>query len=365
MSRKIKVGLIFGGRSAEHEVSIQSAKNVYEALDKKKYDPILIGIDRTGAWHIQESKIFSLKAYSEEVKSTATSKLSVIPGAQRNEIITTEKNSLSESIDVAIPILHGTYGEDGTIQGMLKLLNIPFVGAGVLSSAVGMDKEVMKKLLKAEGLPICKYMTITESEKNDITFEMVEEVLGSPFFVKPANMGSSVGVSKVKNQKQFSKALEDSFAYDTKVLIEEYVPCDEIEVSVLGNDAPLTSVPGRIIPSHEYYSYEAKYIDENGAKLEIPAKISEDESAKVQDLAVRTYKALYCEGMGRVDFFMHKETREIFVNEINTIPGFTKISMYPQLWKASGMSYTELIDRLIELAIERHDKELKLKTSRS
>lgn len=365
MSKKIKVGIIFGGRSAEHEVSIQSAKNVYDALDKNKYEPVLIGIDRTGTWHLQQPSVFSLQAYNEEVKNSSSTELSVIPGAQKSQLISSKKHPFSGGIDVAVPILHGTYGEDGTIQGMLKLLDIPFVGAGVLGSAIGMDKEVMKKLLKAEGLPICKYMTVMDSEKKDITFEMVEEVLGSPFFVKPANMGSSVGVSKVKNQKQFSEALKVSFTYDSKVLIEEYVPCDEIEVSVLGNDAPLTSVPGRIIPSHEFYSYEAKYIDENGAKLEIPANISETESAKVQDLAVRAYKALYCEGMARVDFFMHKETREIFVNEINTIPGFTKISMYPQLWKASGMSYSELIDRLIELALERHNRERQLKTTRS
>ncbi len=366
MNKKVRVGIIFGGRSAEHEVSIQSAKNVYDALNKDTYEPVLIGIDRNGKWHLQDPKIFSLKAYSNEIKKEVSSnnRLSITPGASGSHIISTNKNPLDGGLDVIFPVLHGTYGEDGTIQGMLKLLNIPFVGAGVLGSAVGMDKEVMKKLLLVADLPIAKYMIVTEEEKNMITFEMVSEVLGSPVFIKPANMGSSVGVSKVKNKKEFEKALDVALSYDRKVLIEEYILCDEVECSVLGNDAPIASVPGRIIPTHDFYSYEAKYIDENGAKLEIPADLPEETVAKVQDLAVNAFKALYCEGMARVDFFMHKETGELYVNEINTIPGFTKISMYPQLWEASGMSYTKLVDRLIQLAMERYEKEQELKTTR-
>ena len=366
MSKKIRVGIIFGGRSAEHEVSIQSAKNIYTALDKEKYEPVLIGIDRAGSWHLQESKIFSIKAYNDEIKKTSSSNsgLSITPGADDSNLISLQKNPLSGGLDVAFPILHGTYGEDGTMQGMLKLLNIPFVGAGVLSSAVGMDKEVMKKLLVSSGLPIAKYMVVKEEEKSVIDFEMVSEVLSSPVFIKPANMGSSVGVSKVKNQKEFEIAMKTAFSYDNKVLIEEYIPCEEIECSVLGNDAPIASVPGRVIPKHEFYSYEAKYMDENGAKLEIPADLPDETIVNVQDLAVKAFKALYCEGMARVDFFMHTETKELYINEINTLPGFTKISMYPKLWEASGMSYTELIDRLIKLAIGRFEKEQKLKTTR-
>lgn len=365
MAHKIRVGIMFGGRSAEHEVSIQSAKNVYQALDKNKYDPVLIGIDRTGKWYIQESSIFSLKAYSEEIKKlkSKNTELSITPGADESHLIVSDVQSLG-NLDVIVPILHGTYGEDGTMQGMLKLMNIPFVGASVLGSAVGMDKDVMKKLLIAESLPVVKHMTIKDSEKVTISYEMVAEVLGDTLFVKPANMGSSVGVYKVTNQKQFEKALDGAFEYDRKILIEEYIPCEEVECSVLGNDFPIASVPGRIIPNHEFYSYEAKYIDENGAKLEIPANLPEELVSKIQELAVQAFKALYCEGMARVDFFMHKQTQELYVNEINTIPGFTKISMYPQLWEATGMTYTELVDRLIQLAIERYEKEKRLKTTR-
>lgn len=358
MVKKTRVGIIFGGRSAEHEVSIQSAKNIYTALDKEKYEPVLIGIDREGVWHLQDEKIFAVKAYTNEItaKSSSATLVSITPGSSR-------KNSLG-GLDVAFPIIHGTYGEDGAIQGLLKLLNIPFVGAGILGSAVGMDKEVMKKLLLAAGLPVVKHMVVHAAEQDTMNFEMVAEVLNSPVFIKPANMGSSVGVSKVTNQKEFLTAMKTAFAYDNKVLIEEFIPCDEIECSVLGNDAPIASVPGSIIPNHEFYSYEAKYRDENGAKMEIPANLSDEEIAKIQDLAVLACKTLYCEGMARVDFFMHKETKELYVNEINTLPGFTKISMYPKLWEASGMSYTELVDRLIQLSLERFGKEQNLKITR-
>jgi D-alanine-D-alanine ligase len=364
MNKKIRVGILFGGKSAEHEVSIQSAKNVFNALDTAKYDPILIGIDRAGKWHIQDSNIFSLKAYTQEVRAlnVKNSEISITPGTQASTSSVTKHNELG-NIDVIFPILHGTYGEDGTVQGMLKLMNIPFVGASVLGSAIGLDKDVMKKLLRAEGLPIAKHMVVLDSEKDTITYDMVAEVLGEVLFVKPANMGSSVGVSKVKNQKQFDEALNAAFLYDRKILIEEYIPCEEVECSVLGNDSPIASLPGRIIPKHEFYSYDAKYKDENGAKLEIPADLPEAIVIQVQELSVRAFKALYCEGMARIDFFMHTETKELYVNEINTIPGFTKISMYPQLWEATGMPYTELVDRLIQLAIERFDKEQKLKVS--
>ncbi len=365
MAKKIRVGILFGGKSAEHEVSIQSAKNVYTALDKEKYEPVLIGIDRQGAWYIQESSIFSLKAYTDEVKKIPhkKSELSLTPGSTESHLIASGVQSLG-NLDVIFPVLHGTYGEDGSMQGLLKVMGIPYVGASVLGSAVGMDKDVMKKLLKVEGLPIVKHMVIHDSEKSAITYEMVAEVLGDVFFIKPANMGSSVGVSKIKNIKEFDNALSFAFQFDRKVLIEEYIPCEEIECSVLGNDVPVASLPGRIISKHEFYSYEAKYIDENGAKLEIPANLPEQLIKTIQELSVHAFKALYCEGMARVDFFLDKNTNELYVNEINTIPGFTKISMYPQLWEATGMSYSELIDRLIELAIERFEKEKMLRTTR-
>lgn len=264
------------------------------------------------------------------------------------------------SIDVVFPILHGPFGEDGTIQGLLKLANVPFVGASVLGSAVGMDKDVMKRLLREAEIPIGKFLTF--KEKDIPTYEEAVKNLGLPLFVKPANMGSSVGVSKVREKKDFDKAVWEAFKYDRKILIEEGIKGREIECSVLGNDNPIASIPGEVIPNHDFYSYEAKYIDKDGATLEIPAKLSNEIIKKIQILTVKTFKTLSCEGLGRIDFFL-KENGDILVNEINTIPGFTSISMYPKLWEASGISYTELIDRLIQLALERFKKEKKLKTS--
>jgi D-alanine-D-alanine ligase len=326
MQKKIRVGLIFGGKSAEHEVSLRSAKNVVEALDKTKYEPVLIKIDKSGRWPEN-----------------------FLPG-----------NLFENSnIDVAFPILHGPFGEDGTMQGLLKLANIPFVGAGVLGSAIGMDKDVMKRLLRDAGISVAKFLTFRRQDTldyNDITSE-----LGLPLFVKPANMGSSVGVSKVHNEAEFNDAVKEAFKYDNKILIEENILGREIECSVLGNESPIVSVPGEIIPRHEFYSYEAKYIDENGAGLEIPAKLSDEETDKIKSIALKTFKVLECEGFGRVDCFLTKEGK-VYVNEINTIPGFTSISMYPKLWEASGIFYSELIDKLIQLAIDRFQKEQKLVT---
>jgi D-alanine-D-alanine ligase len=264
-------------------------------------------------------------------------------------------------LDVVFPILHGPYGEDGTVQGLLKLAGLPFVGAGVLASAVGMDKDVMKRLLRDAGLPICKFRAIKSHEKipgfNEVTSE-----LGCPVFIKPANMGSSVGVSKVNDEKEYLTAVLQAFCFDAKILLEEFVPGRELECSVLGNEEPAASVVGEIKSTHEFYSYDAKYIDESGAVLEIPAKISEEISSRVRELAIKTFQAVECEGLGRVDFFL-KENNEIIVNEINTMPGFTTTSMYPKLWEASGISYSQLIDRLIELALKRFEKEKKLQTS--
>lgn len=318
MKKKIRVAILFGGKSAEHEVSIQSARNVMAAIDKKKYSVIPIKIDKSEKWNFR-----------------------------------------FPNIDVVFPVLHGPYGEDGTVQGLLKLTNVPFVGAGVLGSALGMDKDVMKRLLNHAGIPTARFITLTDQE--DINFEQARKKFGLPLFVKPVNLGSSVGINKVRNKKEFRKAVAEAFQFDRKVMIEEYIKGREIECSVLGNENPMASLPGEIIPKHEFYSYEAKYIDPEGAELKAPADLPKPIIKKVQDMAIRTFQALCCEGMARVDFFL-KPNGALVVNEINTIPGFTAISMYPKLWQASGISYSELVDRLIQLALERHKKENKLKT---
>jgi len=263
-------------------------------------------------------------------------------------------------VDVIFPVLHGPFGEDGSMQGLLKLSGVPFVGAGVLGSAVGMDKDVMKRLLRDAGIKIGKFITLKNNEKVD--FNKIKKELGLPIFIKPANMGSSVGVSKVRNENEFKKAVKKAFTFDVKIIIEEFINGREIECSVLGNDKPMASIPGEVIASHEFYSYNAKYIDENGATVQIPAKLEKNIQKKIQELAIKTFQVLNCEGLGRVDFFL-KKNGEIFVNEINTLPGFTNISMYQKLWAASGIPQNKLLDRLIDLAIERFNKEQKLKTT--
>ncbi|MBS1492558.1 MAG: D-alanine--D-alanine ligase [Bacteroidetes bacterium] len=364
--KKIRVGIIFGGKSAEHEVSLQSAKNVIDALDKNKYEAILIGIDKTGKWFLNDESKFLLNVTDPKLIKLNNEKIEEVALAPESKGSLTnlgtnkidKKNDIR--IDIAFPILHGPFGEDGTMQGLLKLAGIPFVGAGVLGSAVGMDKEITKRLLRDAGINIGKFLTGRENSLP--AFMEVVNKIGLPFFVKPANMGSSVGINKVKSEEDFEAAVQDAFKYDRKILFEEFIPGREIECSVLGNDNPIASVPGEIISNHDFYSYEAKYIDESGAILEIPAKLSEEMAHRIQDLSVNVFRALECEGLARVDFFV-TEKDEIFVNEINTMPGFTKISMYPKLWEASGISYSELIDKLIELAMDRFKKEQKLQTS--
>ena len=319
-NKKIRVAVLFGGKSAEHEVSIQSAKNVIASLDNKKYEVIKIKIGKEGNWDFD-----------------------------------------TKNADVVFPVLHGPFGEDGTVQGLLRFANIRFVGSGVLGSAIGMDKDVAKRLMRDAGLPVAKFLVFRKGE--NVEYEHIEKILGVPFFLKPANLGSSVGVSKVKRKKDFLPALKEAFQYDTKIIIEEYIEGREIECSVLGNDDPIASVPGEIIAKHEFYDYDAKYIDENGADLKVPADLAADVVEQVQLLAIKVFKILCLEGMARVDFFL-APSGKIFINETNTIPGFTNISMYPKLWKASGISYQELVDRLIELAIEKHNEQQKLKTSK-
>ncbi|GHV37544.1 D-alanine--D-alanine ligase [Spirochaetia bacterium] len=378
MAKKLNVGILFGGKSAEHEVSLQSAKNVYDAIDRDKYNPILIGIDKSGRWLLNEGSHFLLNA--DDPKNIrlnqSGSAVALVPqsgGAISN--LTTLKDS--GAVDVVFPILHGPFGEDGTVQGLLKLADIPFVGAGVLGSAAGMDKDVMKRLLRDAGIPIGKFIALKSHEKVPPFAEAVK-VLGAPIFIKPANMGSSVGVYKVKDEAEYRAAVEAAFQYDTKIILEEFIPGRELECAILGNEEPAASVPGEVISTHEFYSYDAKYLDEHGAVLEIPARIPDDIKKQIQALALKTFRALSCEGLSRVDFFLKEENAgadgsggnansitnsRIIVNEINTMPGFTRISMYPKLWEASGVSYTELISALIELAIKRFEKERKLKTS--
>jgi len=361
---KIRVGVIFGGKSAEHEVSLQSAKNIIDAIDKEKYEVVTIGIDKSGRWLLNDSSKFLLNAGNPKLiklNKEVAKKLTLVPGEENRRLLTLSDNTPTKQIDVAFPVLHGPFGEDGTVQGLLKMLDVPFVGAGVLGSALGMDKDAQKRLLKAAGVPVANFLTFEEDSK--ISFKSVAKQLGLPLFIKPANLGSSVGISKVGNEKQFKNAVAEAFKYDRKILAEEYVNGRELECSVLGNDKPIASLPGEIIVNnHDFYSYEAKYIDENGALLAIPAKLPKNIVKKVQNAAVKAFKTLCLEGMARVDFFL-RNGNEVIVNELNTIPGFTKISMYPKLWEASGVSYTELIDKLITLAIERFAKEKKLKTS--
>jgi D-alanine-D-alanine ligase len=360
MSNKIRVAILYGGRSAEHEISLQSARNVAEAMDKKKYEIILIGIGRDGTWYLDHKK--ALLQPIVNVQQSEEKRLRLNPGAANNSLIESIEDKSIGTLDVVFPILHGPFGEDGTVQGLLKLANIPFVGADVLGSAVGMDKDVMKRLLRDAGLPVARFKTVYQGQKPQINYHDLAQELGMPCFIKPANLGSSVGIEKVSTEKAFNKAIDNAFAYDRKIIIEESINGREIECAVLGNEDPIASIPGEIIPQHEFYSYEAKYLDAHGASLEIPAKLTAETVRKIQEIAVAAYKVLCCEGMARVDMFL-TPANKIYVNEINTIPGFTKISMYPKLWEASGISYSQLIDRLIELAIDRHEKLNKLKST--
>ncbi|MDR3336091.1 MAG: D-alanine--D-alanine ligase [Treponema sp.] len=362
MSGKIRVGILFGGKSAEHEVSLQSAKNVLEALDREKYEPILIGIDKSGKWLLNDQSKFLLNAEDpKRIRLNPQSEAVVLAPQSGGAIVKLTEGRSGGAVDVVFPLLHGPFGEDGTAQGLLKLADIPFVGAGVLGSAVGMDKDVMKRLLRDGGVPIGKFLVFQVHESAP-AFKTVIEKLGLPFFIKPANMGSSVGINKVHNEMEYHPAVKEAFEYDRKVILEEFIDGRELECAVLGNETLEASVPGEVISAHEFYSYNAKYLDENGAALEIPAKLPNELVEEIQDLAIRTFQALNCEGLARVDFFL-RGNRELFVNEINTIPGFTRISMYPKLWEASGIGYTELIGRLLDLAIARHRQEKGLKTS--
>jgi D-alanine-D-alanine ligase len=358
----ITVGILCGGKSAEHEVSLQSAHNVYEALDREKYCPVLIGIDKSGHWFLGNTERFLLDADDpNRIRLGELSSPAALVPEQGGAVASVGTLLPDRAVDVIFPILHGPYGEDGTVQGLLKLADVPFVGTGVLGSAVGMDKDIMKRLLRDAGIPIGTFMVLMSYQAVP-NFASVVDQLGLPFFIKPANMGSSVGVSKIRSEHEYSAGLNRAFEYDNKIVIEEFIPGREIECSVLGMEIPIASVPGEVLCSHEFYSYEAKYVDEQGAVLVIPAQLAPETVARIQALAIKTFQVLCAEGLSRVDFFLRSDG-SIVVNEINTMPGFTKISMYPKLFEASGITYPQLIDRLIELAIQRFEKEKKLKTS--
>ncbi len=351
-SEKINLVIIFGGQSAEHEVSITSARSVMKAIDKDKYNISLIGIDKKGKWLsiseqnlLQENFALEENATKQEKNNSCSFLVSGVSDNLKN------CKGSDKKIDVVFPILHGPFGEDGTIQGFLKTLGIPFIGPDVLGSAVNMDKDVSKRLFQQAGLPTAEFLVFKNKDKGKISFAKISTNLGLPFFVKPANLGSSVGISKVKNKDDFQKAIREAFLYDSKIIIEEEIRSKEIECAILGNENPKASVLGEIIPTHDFYSYDAKYLDVDGAKMSIPAKIDKQVAKKIQRMAIEAFEVLCCRGMGRVDFFLTKDNK-IFVNEINTIPGFTPKSMYPKLWEVSGLGYAKLIDELIKLTLE-------------
>jgi D-alanine-D-alanine ligase len=360
MKKKLRVAILFGGRSAEHEISLVSARNIVAAMDKSKYEIIAIAIDKQGRWSYDQSARLLGDQQKQVMPFDGAQLTAILPVAKQSSLVPLGAGSLE--VDVVFPVLHGPFGEDGTVQGLLKLANLPFVGAGVLGSAIGMDKDVMKRLLRDARIPIGRFHVYDRNTADRIEFPTIKKALGRPLFVKPANLGSSVGISKVDSRSELEAAVKKALRFDKKILIEEFIEGREIECSVLGNDDPIASLPGEIVTSHKFYSYEAKYIDDQGSRLEIPAKLPKAVVRTVQEIAIRSYKALCCEGMARVDFFV-KTDGQVLVNEINTIPGFTQISMYPKMWEASGIPYSKLIDRLIQLALQRFRQEQNLRTS--
>jgi D-alanine-D-alanine ligase len=369
MSKKIRVGVVFGGRSSEHEVSLRSAKSVMDAIDKSKFEVVPIGITKEGKWVLHPQSLSILVGISNQKmlpsEFLAANLRDDAPLETVDEASVMPTSAELAPMDVVFPVLHGPFGEDGTMQGLLELANIPYVGTGVLASAVGMDKIVFKDVMKANDIPVAPYWHCLRSqwEKSpDAVLDAVEECLGFPVFTKPPNMGSSVGISKCRNREELHKGISEAVRFDRKVLVEAAVPnVREIEVSVMGNDEPIASVPGEIVPNHDFYDYAAKYLGsaDNDSKLLIPSPLSVEKTAYIRDLAVRTFRAIDGSGLSRVDFLMDRETEEIFINEVNTMPGFTSISMYPKMWEATGIGYSELITRLIELAIERHQDRMK------
>jgi D-alanine-D-alanine ligase len=357
---KLRVGLLFGGRSVEHQVSIISATSILNALDRKRYEITLLGVDPDGRWHLAPPHVepaVLLGAEAKELGDKASDEVVLTAKPGGDTLVPGGAGSLGGNLDVIFPIIHGRGGEDGSLQGLLELAGIAYVGSGVLASAVQMDKDTAKRLLRAAGLPVVPWLTF---RGNDLTPERIPDTarlalgeLGAPLYVKPANSGSSVGIRCAENFDELVAAIEEARRYDTKIIIEQAVDAREVEVAVIGNDSPQASLPGEIRPKSAFYDYEAKYLDDS-TELIIPAEVTQEQSDAIRELAVRAFRALEATGLARVDFLLRRSDGELFINELNSLPGFTEVSMFPRLWEATGLSYTELLDRLIELALERH-----------
>ena len=374
--KKLRVGVIYGGRSGEHEVSLASAAAVFQNLDRDRYEAVAIRIEKDGRWALPEEPPKTMKAADVIANrgargQDAAREAHLVAHPGRDTLLTIDRARPDPivsglALDVVFPVLHGPYGEDGTVQGLLELANVPYVGAGVLASSVGMDKAAMKLVFAAKGLPICDYEVVLKRDWQRDERGVMERVagrLGFPVFVKPANLGSSVGISKAKHATELRAAIGLAAQFDRKIVIEAAVPnAREIEVAVLGNDDPEASVPGEIIPAGEFYDYQAKYVSDDSRTV-IPAEIDSARTAEVRALAIAAFKAIDGAGMARVDFLLARDSRQLYLNEVNTIPGFTTISMYSKMWDASGVPYATLLDRLIALAIERHAEKQQLRTS--
>lgn len=371
--KKIRVGLIFGGRSGEHEVSLASSNSVMSNLDPEKYEVVPLGITKEGSWLLgtEPSKLIAAEREAAMAPAEATSQTTAVtltgdPSVRRLIPVQGSPDLGSQgALDVIFPVLHGTYGEDGSLQGLLDMANIPYVGCGVLGAALGMDKEKMKMIFQSTGLPIVDYLVFRRNEWERSSASLMDEVerrVGYPNFVKPANLGSSVGINKAHDRQELEQAINVAAEFDRKIVVERGIHCREFECAVLGNDEPIASVVGEIVSSNEFYDYRAKYIDGKSRAI-IPADIPRQTAEEIRRQSVKAFTVLDLNGLARVDFFMEKETGKVYINEVNTMPGFTEISMYPKLWEASGLSYTQLLDRLIELAIERHDDRQRNRTN--
>ena len=365
--KKLRVGVVFGGRSAEHEVSVVSGESVMNALDPSKYEVVPMGITREGAWIIGDDAVRCLKeAPKDDVCSQHTIPLATVDVETGGLTLSqNHTDGSSVEVDIVFPVLHGSFGEDGKAQGLFEMFGVPYVGCDVMSSALAMDKVMAKTVWTVHGLPMPKYLPVKKTEWNDepqTTKRMVAEGVKYPCFVKPANLGSSIGISKVNDASGLEKAIELAFEYDNTILIEQGIDAREIEVAVLGNNTVEASIPAEVVVADDFYSFEDKYID-GKSRTEIPADLTEEQAVEVQELAKKAYSALGCCGMGRVDFLMDRTTQKFYLNEINTIPGFTSISVYPKAWEASGLSYPKLLDKLIALALERHRAKQNLSTT--
>jgi len=375
---RIRVGVFFGGRSSEHEISLRSALTVMSAMNPERYEIVPIGIDRDGKWYLERNALKLLAETTPHLAalSAGDTPVTLLPHPESHALVRVSTSAVSangagtlatDPLDVVFPVLHGTYGEDGTVQGLLELAGIPYVGAGVLGSAIGMDKDVQKRLLRGARVPVVNYHSIDRVDwrEHPAVAHGLARDLGYPVFVKPNALGSSIGISKVRRAAELDQALEDAFQYDRKALIEASCIGREFEVAVLGNDRPEASLPGEVVVKghHEFYSYESKYVDPAGSEVKIPAALPRETAKKISTIAVRAFKALSLRGMARVDFLASRDLKRIYVNEVNTIPGFTAISMYPKLWEASGLPLPNLIDRLIELALEEYSERAALKFS--